>query len=167
MQPLILSIGLALITARRNERRIGAMDRVLEAVGTGALDRRIGDPGNDDLAELAASVDKMLDRLEAGVESIRQVSTDVAHDPRAPLARLRMRLEPQVLSASVPEETRHGIGSALMDIDAILRLARLPGFLVQQPLHLVVNYVDSSAWILTRMAAKRRTGYRALGYMME
>lgn len=32
---------------------------------------------------------------------------------------------------------------------------------------LVVDYVDSSVPVLSRMAAKRRTGYRALGYVME
>ena len=128
----LLSIGLALVIARKNERRVDRMDRVLDAVGAGHLDQRIKDDGRDDLAALAARVDQMLNRLEAGVESIRQVSTDVAHDLRAPLARLRMRLEPQALSAEVPMETRHEIGSALMDIDAIsgtfdaiLRLARL------------------------------------------
>ena len=129
---MLLSIGLALVIARRNELRINRMDRVLDDVGAGRMDLRIGDGGNDDLAKLAARVDQTLDRLEAGIDSIRQVSTDVAHDLRAPLARLRMRLEPQALSPRVPEETRHEIGSALLDIDAIsgtfdaiLRLARL------------------------------------------
>jgi superfamily II DNA or RNA helicase len=32
---------------------------------------------------------------------------------------------------------------------------------------LVVDYVDSAVPVLSRMAAKRRTGYRALGYAME
>lgn len=32
---------------------------------------------------------------------------------------------------------------------------------------LVVDYVDSSVPVLSRMAAKRRVGYRALGYVME
>jgi len=32
---------------------------------------------------------------------------------------------------------------------------------------LVVDYVDSSVPVLARMSAKRRTGYRALGYVME
>ncbi len=136
---MLLSIRLALVIARRNERRIDRMDRVLDDVGAGRMDLRIGDEGNDDLAELAARVDQMLDRLEAGVDSIRQVSTDVAHDLRAPLARLRMRLEPQALSPQVPEETRHEIGSALIDIDAIsgtfdaiLRLARLQSGTVER-----------------------------------
>ncbi len=135
----LLSMGLAVAIARRNERRIDRMERVLDAVGEGRLDRRIADRGNDDLAALASRVDRMLDRLEAGVASIRQVSTDVAHDLRAPLGRLRMRLEPQALSADVPAGTRHEIGSALMDIDAIsatfdaiLRLARLQSGTVER-----------------------------------
>ena len=32
---------------------------------------------------------------------------------------------------------------------------------------LVVDYVDSAVPVLSRMAAKRRTGYRALGYILE
>ena len=128
----LLSFALALAIAQRTERRIERMKRVLRAVGHGQWNRRIRDTGSDDLAELSHSVDQMLDQLEAGIDSLRQVSTDVAHDLRAPLSRLRMRLEPQVLSADVPERTRHEIGSALVDIDAIstsfdaiLRLARL------------------------------------------
>lgn len=129
---LSLSVALALAIARRNERRIDAMEGVLDAVGAGHLDRRIGDHGNDDLADLARQVDQTLDRLDAGVAAIRQVSTDVAHDLRAPLARLRMRLEPLALSPGMPAYPRHEIGSALQDIDAIaetfdaiLRLALL------------------------------------------
>jgi len=32
---------------------------------------------------------------------------------------------------------------------------------------LVVDYVDSTVSVLARMAAKRRVGYRALGYVIE
>ncbi|UFI06707.1 sensor histidine kinase [Roseibium aggregatum] len=129
---LLFSIALAVVIARRNERRVARMEKVLEMAGAGKLNLRINDAGDDDLAVLAERVDEMLVRLEAGVEAIRQVSTDVAHDLRAPLARLRMRLEPQALSKDVPADTRFEIGSALIDIDAIsdtfdaiLRLARL------------------------------------------
>lgn len=134
-----LSVSLALLIARRNEARIDRMDRVLDAVGAGRMEMRIRDSGSDDLADLSARVDQMLDRLETGVDAIRQVSTDVAHDLRAPLSRLRMRLEPQALSSKVPPETRHEIGNALMDIDtisgtfdAILRLARLQSGTVER-----------------------------------
>ena len=44
-----LSIGLALVIARRNEARIDRMDQVLDAVGAGRMDMRIRDGGRDDL----------------------------------------------------------------------------------------------------------------------
>jgi signal transduction histidine kinase len=129
---LALSVAFAVFIARRNEARIARMEQVLDAVGTGRTDLRIHETGSDDLARLAARVDTTLDRLEAGVAAIRQVSTDVAHDLRAPLARLRMRLEPQALDTANPEALRHEIGAALADLDgisatfdAILRLSRL------------------------------------------
>ncbi len=129
---VFFSLALAYLIARRNEGRIARMETVLAAIGAGDMQRRIGDTGSDDLADLSRRVDRMLDRLEAGIHAIRQVSTDVAHDLRAPLQRLRMRLEPQALSNRLPDDARHEIGSALQDIDAIsttfdaiLRLARL------------------------------------------
>ncbi|WP_068305613.1 HAMP domain-containing sensor histidine kinase [Pararhodobacter sp. CCB-MM2] len=129
---LALSVALAFVVARRNERRIAAMEAVLDRVGAGRLDERIADHGRDDLARLGLRIDRMLGRLEAGVAAITQVSTDVAHDLRAPLSRLRIRLEPLALDADLPEQARHEAGSALEEIDAIsgifdaiLRLSRL------------------------------------------
>ena len=129
---LLVSSALAYAFARRNEQRIGTMERVLDKAGAGQLDIRIADKGDDDLAQLAARVDRMLSRLEAGVGAIRQVSTDVTHDLRAPLARLRMRLEPLAIAPSGAGDVRREVGSALVDIDAIsdtfdaiLRLASL------------------------------------------
>ena len=116
---LMLSFALAYAFARRNERRIDRMERVLDNAGAGQLDIRIADRGDDDLAQLAERVDRMLSRLEAGVSAIRQVSTDVAHDLRAPLARLRMRLEALAISPSEEGDLRRELGSALLDIDAI------------------------------------------------
>lgn len=129
---LALTVAFAVFIARRNESRIARMERVLDAVGAGRTGLRIHETGDDDLARLAARVDTTLDRLEAGIAAIRQVSTDVAHDLRAPLARLRMRLEPQALDAANSEALRHEIGGAIADLDgisatfdAMLRLSRL------------------------------------------
>jgi signal transduction histidine kinase len=129
---LILSILLAVAIARFNEGRIARIGRALDGVAGGNFGARIGPMGHDDLGHLAAEVDHTLDRLGSGIEAIRQVSTDVAHDLRAPLGRLRIRLEPLALSADLQEQARMEIGSALAEIDAIsatfaaiLRLARL------------------------------------------
>ncbi|SOC14855.1 sensor histidine kinase [Rhodobacter maris] len=133
----LLSTAFAIVIARRTEARIGWMEQVLDAVGAGRHDLRIRDHGRDDLTRLAQSVDAALDRLEAGISAIRQVSTDVAHDLRAPLGRLRLRLEPVALDRTLPAPTRTEIGSALADLDqisatfdAILRLARMQAGMV-------------------------------------
>lgn len=129
---LIFSILLAVAIARFNEGRIARIGRALDGVAGGDFSARIGPMGHDDLGHLAAEVDHTLDRLVSGIEAIRQVSTDVAHDLRAPLGRLRIRLEPLALSTEMPEQARTEIGSTLVEIDAIsatfaaiLRLARL------------------------------------------
>ncbi|MCW1920877.1 HAMP domain-containing histidine kinase [Rhodobacter sp. KR11] len=120
---LVLSVALALAVARRNEARIAHMQDVLLAVRAGNHAARIGARGSDDLDRVAQEVDQTLDRLEAGMAAIRQVSTDVAHDLRAPLSRLRLRLEP----LPGPEIARavEEIDSISATFDAILRLSRL------------------------------------------
>jgi len=129
---LLLTIGLAFVVARRNEGRLTHMEQVLDQVRAGHLGGRIHDRADDDLGRVGQQVDETLDRLEASISAIRQVSTDVAHDLRAPLSRLRMRLESCVLDPEVPPETQREIGTGLSDLDgitqtfdAILRLARL------------------------------------------
>ena len=43
--------------------------------------------------QLSSNLNRMLDKIEALLSSVRQVSTDIAHDLRTPLTRLRQRLE--------------------------------------------------------------------------
>lgn len=136
---LTVSVLLAIAIARRNEERIERLSATLAAVGAGAHDLRILDTGRDDIGRLAGQMNQTLDQLERGIDAIRQVSTDVAHDLRAPLARLRLRLEPHVLDTSTPATLREALGGALADVDglaatfdAILRLSRMEAGL--QPL---------------------------------
>ncbi len=129
---LLLSTALAVFIARRNEARIARFEAVLAAVGAGAHDLRVADGGDDDIGRLAGQVNRTLAQLEDGIAAIRQVSTDVAHDLRAPLARLRLRLEPHVLTDRTPANLRADLGRALVDLDgisatfdAILRLSQM------------------------------------------
>lgn len=146
----LITIVVATFLARRAGRRVARMEHVLEAVGAGNHALRIHDDGGDDLARLAQSVDTALGRLETGIAAIRQVSTDVAHDLRAPLGRLRLRLrlEPLAQDVRIPPEERSEIGQAIVDLDrvvitfdAILRLSRMQAGLV----HISPRPVDLAA----------------------
>ena len=58
------------------------------------LDQRIPLRGTrDEWDQLAANLNSMLDRVEALMAEVKQVSDNVAHDLRTPLTRMRGRLE--------------------------------------------------------------------------
>ena len=101
-------------------RRLNAMSAAAEAIINGDFSRRIPVRGiDDDLDRLAATFNRMLDRITLLMESLRQVSNDVAHDLRTPLTRLRQRLEASRTAKSAPERLA-AISGALEDVDAIL-----------------------------------------------
>jgi len=107
---------------RAINRRLAAISGTAEAIIDGDLGRRVPVDGReDDLVRLARTINRMLDRIGGLMESLRQVSSDVAHDMRTPLTRLRHRLE---LSLTRAQDSPHRaeIESALHDVDAILAM---------------------------------------------
>lgn len=62
----------------------------------------------------------MLDRIEELMRSLRQMSSDVAHDMRTPLIRLRQRLELAHRRTHSAEDYHAAIGAAIAEVDAIL-----------------------------------------------
>jgi signal transduction histidine kinase len=101
-------------------RRLTAMTGAAEAIIDGDLARRIPVRGSDDdLDRLAVTFNHMLDRISALMESLRQVSSDIAHDLRTPLTRLRQRLEAS-RTLRRPADRAEALAGALEDVDAIL-----------------------------------------------
>ena len=118
--------------SREVGRRLAAISGTAEAIIDGDLGRRVPVRGSDDdLDRLAHTINRMLDRIATLMDSLRQVSSDVAHDLRTPLTRLRNRLEASIAD---PEERGHALEGALGDLDAILdtftallRIAQIEG----------------------------------------
>ena len=63
----------------------------------------------------------MLDRIHVLMEDLRQVSTDIAHDLRTPLTRLRQRVEIVGARATTVAEYRELTDTVLRDTDEILK----------------------------------------------
>jgi signal transduction histidine kinase len=102
-------------------RRIDAMTRTCRAVVAGRFGERIPVHGSQmQLDRLSMSINEMLDRIAALLESLRQVSSDIAHDLRTPLTRLRQRLESARGKATSVAEYEQIVERALEDCDAIL-----------------------------------------------
>ena len=76
----------------------------------------------DELDHLAGSINAMLDRIEGLMNDLRQVTTDIAHDLRTPLTRLRQRLELANRAENDTELARTTLASAVAELDSILAI---------------------------------------------
>jgi signal transduction histidine kinase len=63
----------------------------------------------------------MLDRIADLMESLRQVSSDIAHDLKTPLTRLRNKLEIAHTLVSSSPDHKAAVGAAITDTDQILQ----------------------------------------------
>ena len=94
---LILLAGLAAgtLVSRDLRRRAEAVDETGRRImQDGDLSRRVQVTGRgDEFDDLATSLNRMLARIELLMNELREVTDNVAHDLRRPLARLHARLE--------------------------------------------------------------------------
>jgi signal transduction histidine kinase len=131
----VLGITGGTLLSRGFLRRVDAIARTAEAIIGGDLARRIPMHGTgDDLDRLARTLNRMLDRIELLMDSLRQVSSDVAHDLRTPLTRLYQRLEDAREHARSVTEYEAAIDAALGEAErlletfsALLRIAQVEG----------------------------------------
>jgi signal transduction histidine kinase len=117
--PLALGGGvfMSLVTLRRIE----AINRVSDEIRRGDLSRRVPHAGTDDEFDRhAININAMLDSIEHLTEGLRQVSTDIAHDLRTPLSRLRQALETARTKAQSPADLATAVEGAIAQTDAIL-----------------------------------------------
>jgi signal transduction histidine kinase len=114
---------------------VDAIASTAEAIIGGDLARRVPTLGTgDDLDRLAGTLNRMLDRIVVLVDSLRQLSSDVAHDLRTPLSRLYQRLEDARSHAQSMPEYEAAIDGAVAEAEglletfsALLRIAQVEG----------------------------------------
>jgi signal transduction histidine kinase len=106
--------------ARETQLRINAFARPLGRVSKGEIAARVPISGqHDDIDQVAAQVNGMLANLQRLIENVNQSSSDIAHDLKKPLSRLRQRLDDARVDAESDGEFRTAIDAALSDIDQI------------------------------------------------
>lgn len=127
----VLVIALILVLAgvtsvsitRRTVGRIEAINATSRAIMHSDLDKRIPLRGTDDEWDrVAGNLNSMLDRIETLMQEVKQVTDNVAHDLRTPLARMRGRLEKAYHRQRDAEDDQALIGDTLANLDAVLRI---------------------------------------------
>ncbi len=115
-------------------RRIGETRRTVEAIIDGDMTRRVPiHASGGEFAQQAMAFNRMLDRISELMASISNVSNDIAHDLRTPLARLRSQLALSQRRAETQAQ-RDDLDAAIAMSDdllamfaAMLRIAEVEG----------------------------------------
>ncbi|GAA4410288.1 HAMP domain-containing sensor histidine kinase [Fodinibacter luteus] len=113
-------VAAALALARRVLRPLDELRRTAETITETDVSRRIGATGNDEVAELAHTVDGMLDRLEKALDGQRRMLDDAGHELRTPITVIRGHLE-----LMDPADVVDVTATRSLAIDELDRMARL------------------------------------------
>jgi signal transduction histidine kinase len=106
----LLAVGGGALASINVLRRVDAIGRTSRDIMAGDLD------------QLSAGLNAMLDRIQSLMAGLQQVSSDIAHDLRTPLTRMRQRLELAVRRPNDPTELRAALDRSIADVDQILAI---------------------------------------------
>ena len=166
-------VGLALLLAGSvlAWRLAGSVLRPVRAVTTTArsisetsLERRIPEQGSDEIAQLAATFNDMLDRLERAFDAQRHFLDDAGHELRTPLTIVRGHLE---LLEDDPAKRRRTIELVL---DEVKRMGRMVDDLIllaksEEPDFLRLEPVDVAT--LTNELHEKASALGARGWRVD
>lgn len=108
--------------SRRLTRRVQRAAETCDAIVGGDLSQRLPVKGSqDEFDALAQAVNSMVDRLAEKTQVLRATFDSAAHDLRAPLYRLRGRLEDAARSPAADDGLREGIEASLQELDHVQR----------------------------------------------
>jgi heavy metal sensor kinase len=93
-----------------------------EEIGIDRLHERLAAPNTtDEIGQLAATLNAMLDRLEAGMIAKRQLIADASHELRTPLAAMRAELDVSLRDSERTAAERAVLESIREDVDRMSR----------------------------------------------
>jgi len=121
---LVIVLGLAggFFVSRRVLNRIEAMTETAQTIMAGDLAGRLPVAGTgDELDRLAEHLNAMLERIEALMRGLKEVSDNIAHDLKTPLTRLRNRCEQALRGSAGVDDYRAALESTIAESDDLIR----------------------------------------------
>ena len=123
----IISI-ISFLLARTLSKRLYKLRQATQELAKGELNSRVNITGNDEVSSLANDFNYMAEQLQLMIKSQRQLVSDVSHELRSPLARLRVALElaersesPQKMLVRIEKEADE-LGRLVTDLLSLARI---------------------------------------------
>jgi hypothetical protein len=121
---LVIVLGLAggFFVTRRVLKRFDAVTDTTQRIMAGDLSGRLPVTGiGDELDRLAVNLNAMLERIEALMRGLKEVSDNIAHDLKTPLTRLRNRCEAALRTAATEADYRAALEGMIEESDGLIR----------------------------------------------
>jgi signal transduction histidine kinase len=118
---LVLGFGGGWLMSRNFLKRVEAITDTSRAIMAGDLSNRMPVSGSgDELDKLAGSLNEMLEQIERLMSGMKEVSSNVAHDLKAPLTRMRARVE-GALRAGTKDDYKAALDRTIEESDKLLQ----------------------------------------------
>lgn len=118
---IVLGLGGGWLTSRNFLRRVDAITDASRTIMGGDLSSRMPVAGSgDELDKLARSLNEMLDQIERLMNGMKEVTSNVAHDLKTPLTRLKARVE-SALRSNSKSEYRAALDKTIEESDRLLQ----------------------------------------------
>jgi signal transduction histidine kinase len=119
---VVLGLGGGFFVARRVLKRFDAVTDTTQRIMAGDLSGRLPVTGiGDELDRLALNLNVMLERIEALMRGLKEVSDNIAHDLKTPLTRLRNRCEAALRTARTEADYRAAMEGMIEESDGLIR----------------------------------------------
>ncbi|HEX6021851.1 MAG TPA: histidine kinase dimerization/phospho-acceptor domain-containing protein, partial [Solirubrobacter sp.] len=116
---LIVAGAVGYLIAGRVLAPVRLVRTTAERIGESDLTRRIEVRGNDDVAQLARTFNRMLDRLEDAFTTQRQFLDDAGHELRTPITVIRGQLE---VMSDDPDDRELTMALVMRELDRMKRI---------------------------------------------
>ncbi len=122
---LLLAVGSGWFLAKYFVQPVQVMTQLAEEITEHNLSQRLPERRvNDEITQLARTLNAMIERLERSFKQIRQFTGDASHELRTPLAILMGELEVALHSDKTTEEYQEILSSALEEVSRLSQVVK-------------------------------------------
>ena len=119
---VVLGVLGGIFVSRRVLNRVEAMTATAQTIMAGDLSGRLSVTGSgDEFDRLALNLNGMLERIEALMHGLKEVTDNVAHDLKTPLTRLRNRCEAALRIVKTDVDYRHVLEETIEESEGLIR----------------------------------------------